>query len=491
MYMHMQGEAWCRLRAGVAWVCAALLLTWAMLPQAAQPADAGVRSGPVVTLEIKGAIGVAAGMQVARAVEIAAREQAALIVITLDTPGGLVTTTRDIIQAILGSAVPVAVYVAPSGAHAASAGTYILYAAHIAAMAPGTSMGAATPVQMGLPGTVPSDGQPGARKPARDADAKGDDAESAQPPGTAMERKVLNDAIAFLRTLAQMRGRNADWAERAVRDAATLTADEAVAQNVADVLAETRADLLDKLDGRAVRTVGGVVKLATREARLLAVEPDLRTRALDAIADPNIAFILLLIGVYGLLFELWSPGFGVTGVIGALCLLIAMVSLSMLPVHYGGLALLLLGIALMAGEALTPGVGALGIGGLVAFVIGALFLFDPAGADIAIGVAKPLIAAAAATTAALFIFVLGYALRARRRAVRTGAEEMIGARAEVREWSDRAGTVHVHGERWSARGDRSYMPGERVEVVARDGLVLFVRPAAATDSIPEGAQRHV
>ncbi len=490
MYMHMRGDAWCRLRAGVAWVCAALLLTWSMLPRAAEPGEPAVRSGPVVTLDIKGAIGVAAGMQVERAVEIAAREHAALIVITLDTPGGLVTTTRDIIQAILGSAVPVAVYVAPSGAHAASAGTYILYAAHIAAMAPGTSMGAATPVQMGLPGTVPSDGQPGGRK-APDGDSKGDAAEPAQAPGTAMERKVLNDAIAFLRTLAQMRGRNADWAERAVRDAATLTASEAVAQNVADVLAETRADLLDKLEGREVRTVGGVVKLATRDARLLAVEPDLRTRALGAIADPNIAFILLLIGVYGLLFELWSPGFGVTGVIGALCLLVAMVSLSMLPVHYGGLALLLLGIALMAGEALTPGVGALGIGGLVAFVIGALFLFDPAGADIAIGVAKPLIAAAAATTAALFIFVLGYALRARRRAVRTGAEEMIGARAEVREWSDRAGTVHVHGERWSARGDRSYVPGERVEVVARDGLVLFVRPAAATDSIPEGAQRHV
>lgn len=490
MYMHMRGDAWRRLRAGVAWGCAVFLLAWVGPLQAAEPDASAVRNGPVVTLDIKGAIGVAAGIQVARAVEIAAREHAALILITLDTPGGLVSTTRDIIQSIMGSAVPVAVYVAPSGAHAASAGTYIMYAAHIAAMAPGTSLGAATPVQMGLPGTTPSDGQPGARKPARETDAKDEGAD--QAPGTAMERKVLNDAIAFLRTLAQMRGRNADWAERAVRDAATLTASEAVAQDVADVLADSRADLLAKIDGREVRTVNGVVKLATRDARLLAVEPDLRTRALGAVADPNIAFILLLIGIYGLLFELWHPGFGVTGTIGALSLLIAMVSLSVLPVHYGGLALLLLGIALMAGEALTPGVGALGIGGLVAFVIGAVFLFDPAGADIAIGVAKPLIAAAAITSAALFIFVLGYALRARRRAVRTGAEEMIGARAEVRQWSERAGAVHVHGEIWSARGDRTYAPGECVEVVARDGLVLFVRPAAAAaESIPEGAQHHV
>jgi membrane-bound serine protease (ClpP class) len=367
-----------------------------------------------------------------------------------------------------------------------------MYAAHIAAMAPGTSLGAATPVQMGMPGTTPSDGRPDAPGPAREPDAKHDGAQPAQAPGTAMERKVLNDAIAFLRTLAQMRGRNADWAERAVRDAATLTANEAVAQNVADLLAENRADLLAKLDGREVRTASGVVKLATRDAQLLVVEPDLRTRALGAIADPNIAFILLLIGIYGLLFELWHPGFGLPGTVGALCLLLAMVSLSVLPIHYGGLALLLLGIALMAGEALTPGVGVLGVGGLAAFVIGAVFLFDPAGADIAIGVAKPLIAAAAVTSAALFIFVLGYVLRARRRVVRTGAEEMLGARAQVRQWSGQAGVVHVHGEMWSARGNRAYVPGEYVEIAARDGLVLFVRPiAASAESIPEGAQHHV
>lgn len=465
-------------------LCALLLLLTIAARASAATADAGAaHSTPVtvVTLDIRGAIGVATALQVTRAVEVAAHERATLILITLDTPGGLVSATRDIIQAILGSAVPVAVYVAPSGAHAASAGTYILYAAHVAAMAPGTSLGAATPVQIGLPGIAPGGKAPG---PAKDA-KRGD---GAAGQSSAMERKVLNDALAFMRTLAQLRGRNAEWAQRAVRDAATLTATEAVAQNVADLLATSRTELLDRLDGRTVHTVDGTVTLATRGARLLAVTPDWRVRALGAIADPNVAFILLMVGIYGLLFELWHPGLGIAGTIGALCLLVAMVSLSVLPVHYGGLALLLLGVALMAGEAFTPGVGVLGLGGLAAFVLGAVFLFDPAGADIAVGVAWPLIAAAAVTTGILLVFVFGYLLRARKRAVRTGAEEMIGLRAEVRQWSGHAGNVHVHGESWQARGDRAYVPGEHVEVVARDGLTLVVRAAAVEDgSMHKGA----
>lgn len=447
---------------------------------------------PVVSLEIKGAIGVATAMHVARAVAVAQEQEAALILLTLDTPGGLVSSTRDIIQSILASPVPVAVYVAPSGAHAASAGTYITYAAHVAAMAPGTSLGAATPVPVqGLPGA------PGSPPPRQPGDGEqpaepGKEAERVPPPGSAMERKVLNDAIAFMRALAEMRGRNVEWAERAVREAATLTASEAANMQVVDMLADSREALLEQLDGREVHTVAGSMRLATRGASVVAVEPDFKTRVLGAVADPNIAFVLLLIGIYGLLFEFWSPGFGITGTIGAVCLLLALIALSMLPVQYGGLALLLLGLALMTGEALTPGVGALGLGGLAAFVVGTIFLYDPAGADIAIGVAKPLIAAAALTSALLFVFVLGYAVHARRRTVRTGAEQLIGAHAEVREWQGLSGAVHVHGEIWSARGEGSYEPGTTVVVTRRDGLTLFVQPvavdAAAPHSPPEGAQ---
>ncbi|HEY9396504.1 MAG TPA: nodulation protein NfeD [Burkholderiales bacterium] len=478
-----------RCRAFAFWLSATLL--WANAP--AQTAVTGeTPAAAVVAVEVRGAIGVASGMHVARAIETARADKANLVLITLDTPGGLVSVTRDIIQAILGSPVPVAVYVAPSGARAASAGTYIAYAAHIAAMAPGTSIGAATPVAMGVPPGMP--GSPPPAQPNKPAEPeKGTNAEPSS--GTAMERKVLNDAIAFLRTLAQMRGRNVEWADKAVRDAATLTAKEAVAMDVVDLLADNREALLAALHGRTVTTSVGAVTLATRGAATVVIEPDLRTRVLDAVADPNVAFILLLIGIYGLIFEFWSPGFGVAGTIGAICLLLAFTALSLLPVHYGGLALLLLGLALMTAEAFSPGVGVFAIGGVVAFVVGSIFLFDPAGADIAIGVARPLIVGAAVASALLFIFVFGFAVRARRRPVRTGAEEMLGAHGIVREWHELSGVVHVHGEMWHACSDRTLAPGDAVEVSARDGLTLTVRPLIdrPTGISPprEGAQRHV
>lgn len=458
----------------VALACLLYVLMAVAQPQDAQPA-AEQAAAPVVTLSLKGAIGVGAGMQVEQAVDLARERKAALLLITLDTPGGLVTTTRDIIQSILGSPVPVAVYVAPSGARAASAGTYIVYAAHIAAMAPGTSIGAATPVAMQGPmGGPPPDEKPEPEQ--KKQKPKSDENDKRPAPDSAMERKSLNDAIAFLRSLAQLRGRNIEWADEAVRDAATLTGKEAASMNVVDLLADNEQALLDALHGRSVKTSAGDVKIATRGAERVAAEPSLRIRLLAAVADPNVAFILLLLGIYGLIFEFWNPGTGVTGVIGAVCLLLALTALSMLPVHYGGLALLLLGLALMTAEAFTPGIGVLGIGGLIAFVIGSIFLFDPAGSDFDIGVALPLILGAAATSAAMFFFVLGAAMRARRGPVSTGGEQMLHARGVVREWHGREGVVQLYGEAWRARSDRELTPGVTVEVTAREGLVLDVRP---------------
>jgi membrane-bound serine protease (ClpP class) len=428
---------------------------------------------PVVTLEIKGAIGVATVMQLAAALDRARDEDAALVVLKLDTPGGLVASTREIIQAILASPVPVAVYVYPSGAHAASAGTYIAYAAHLAVMAPGTHLGAATPVQMGAPGTP---AQPG---PGRDGKTSKKDAAPGDQ-STAMERKVLNDAIAYLRSLAQLRGRNAEWAEKAVRDAATLTAEEAVKSRVVDFMAVDVPELLARADGRRVTAAGLERKLATKDAEMIAVEPDWRMRALGVITNPNIAFLLLLAGIYGILFEFWSPGAVVPGVIGGISLLLALAALAVLPVSFVGLALLLLGIALMTVEALTPGIGALGIGGVVAFVAGGVFLFDPAGADIAYRVTWPVLAVTAGVSAAFFLFALGYALRARRRGVVSGSEQMIGMAGRVVEWDGLTGSIRVHGETWRARADIALAPGDQISVVSREGLMLTVRPSTTT-----------
>ena len=428
---------------------------------------------PVVTLEIKGAIGVATVMQLAAALDRARDEDAALVVLKLDTPGGLVASTREIIQAILASPVPVAVYVYPSGAHAASAGTYIAYAAHLAVMAPGTHLGAATPVQLGAPGTP---AQPG---PGRDGKTSKKDAAPGDQ-STAMERKVLNDAIAYLRSLAQLRGRNAEWAEKAVRDAATLTAEEAVKLRVVDFMAADLPELLARADGRRVKAAGLELKLATKGAETIAVEPDWRMRALGVITNPNIAFLLLLAGIYGILFEFWSPGAVVPGVIGGISLLLALAALAVLPVSFAGLALLLLGIALMTVEALTPGIGALGIGGIVAFVAGGVFLFDPAGADIAYRVTWPVLAVTAGVSAAFFLFALGYALRARRRGVVSGSEQMIGMAGRVVEWDGLTGSIRVHGETWRARADIALAPGDEISVVSRNGLTLTVRPITTT-----------
>lgn len=416
-------------------------------------------SDRVLAINIDGAISVAAARQISRAIDQAKKESAAAIVIRIDTPGGLVSATRDIIRDMIAAPVPIIIYVAPSGARAASAGTFIVYASHLAAMAPGTNLGAATPIQMGgLPG-VPQ---------------QKDEKKSSEP--TTAERKAINDTVAWLRSLAQLRGRDTDFADKAVREAATLTADEARKQGVVEIVAGGVTDLLAQADGRKVMVGGEERTLSTRDATVTVVEPDWRTKLLGVITDPNIAFILLLVGVYGLLFEFWSPGALFPGVLGGICLLLALIALSALPVQYGALALLLLGIALMVGEAFTPGIGALGLGGLVAFLVGSFFLFEPEGSTVDFSVSIPIIIGAAITSAGLTFVVIAAAMKARRRPAVTGAEEMIDSRGTVVDWQTGRGNIRVHGEIWSARSDKELQSGDSVRVMRREGLTLIVEP---------------
>lgn len=445
------------------WVLVLFVLI-GLFATASIPTRAAQGSGPILVAQVKGAIGVAATRLITDALAQARQENARSLVIQLDTPGGLVTATRDIIQQILASQVPVIVYVSPGGARAASAGTFLVYAAHIAAMAPGTNIGAATPVEVG--------GIPGLPQPT---EPKRDEKDEAAPPTeTAAQRKALNDTIAMLRSLAQLRRRNVEWAEKAVRDAATLTAEDALKEGVIDVVARDLDDLLMQIDGRSVSVNNVEHTIVVQGATRTIFEPDWRTRLLGVISDPNVAFILLMIGIYGILFEFWNPGGFVAGVIGAVCLLLGLTALATLPVQYAALGLVVLGIGLMIAEAFTPGLGILGIGGVIAFVAGSLFLFDPAGADIDISVSLPVIIGAAATTGGLALLVLGAAMKARHRPALTGAEGMIGSTGEVVEWHELKGRIRVHGEVWNARAEQPLVPGDVVRVVQREDLTLFV-----------------
>jgi len=434
-------------------------------------------AAPVMVLEVQDAIGPASASYVVRGIARAKDAGAALVVITLDTPGGLDTSMRQIIQAILASPVPVAVYVSPEGARAASAGTYILYAAHIAAMAPATTLGAATPVAIGMPGPgrKPSADDPGGAPGARKGAETKDDKKQSPPtaPHDAMTAKQVHDAAAFIRGLAQQRGRNAEWAERAVREAVSLTASEALSQKVVDVVARDVSDLLAQIDGRTIRVQAADVKLVTKGLAHEAVPPDWRHKLLSVIANPSFALILMMVGIYGLMFEFSSPGFGVAGVTGAICLLLALFALQMLPINYAGLALILLGIALFAAELMTPSFGVLGVGGFVAFTAGGLLLFDR---DIpGFGVPLPLILGLAACSATVVLIGGGMAMRARRRPVVSGQEEMIGAAGEVLAVGEAGAWALIHGERWKVQGPDQLAPGRRVRVVAMHGLTLEVR----------------
>ena len=417
----------------------------------------------VFQLTINDAIGPATDDYVERAIENAALHQATLIVIQMDTPGGLDSAMRSIIKNITNSSVPVAVYVAPTGARAASAGTYILYASHIAAMARGTNLGAATPVQIG--GISPPDFQKGKdqkNKPVRENNK------------TTLEKKVINDAVAYIRGLAQLRGRNQEWAEKAVREAASLPSGDALKNNVIDIVASSTTDLLKQIDGREVFVQGQKIRLKTAGLMLTEINPDWRSRLLSVITNPNIAYILMLLGIYGLILEFYNPGSIVPGTVGAICLLLAMYSFQLLPINYAGMALILLGIALMIGEAFEPSFGVLGIGGVIAFVIGSIILMDT---DVpGFGIDISLIATFAVISVLLLIFVVGMAIKARRRPVVSGMEELLGSEALVVEDFEQEGRVNIHSENWSALCDTPLQKGQYVKVTGINGLTLQVEP---------------
>lgn len=454
----------------LAWLQAGRLISVLLVMIAATALAFAQSDKRVAVSDVSGAIGVATTRQLTLAMDRAQAEHAEALVIRLDTPGGLVSSTRELIKQIVASPIPIVVYVAPSGARAASAGTFLVYASHVAAMAPGTNLGAATPIEIG---GVPGVPQPRRDEPNKD-DKKDDKGSSGTQSQSAAERKATNDVVALLRSLAQLRGRSSEFAEQAVRDAATLTAEEAHKQAVIEIVAGDMGDLLTQLDGRKVSIGGAEKTLATKGAQIVTIEPDLRTQLLSVISNPNVAFLLLMIGFYGIILEFWNPGSFVPGVVGGISLILALTGLSALPVNYGSLGLLVLGIALMIGEAFTPGIGVLGIGGLAAFVAGAYFLIEGAGADIDIAVSLPLIIGMAATTALLIFGVIAAAMNARRRVPVTGAEQIIGSIGQVIAWQDTAGQIRVLGEVWNARAARPMQTGDTVRVVGRDGLTLIV-----------------
>ncbi len=437
----------------------------------AAPASAAM----VRVLTVEGAISPASADYLLRGITKAAEDRAHLIVIEMDTPGGLDTAMRDIIKAILASPVPVATYVSPQGARAASAGTYILYASHIAAMAPATNLGAATPVELapsGQPGTPekPADpGKPDARKPAEPT------------AGDPKMRKAVHDAAAYIRGLAELRGRNVEWAERAVREAVSLPADEALKLNVVDLVATDLDDLLKQVNGRAIRMDGQTLTLDTANAAIEHVKPDWRSRLLAVIGDPGIAYILMLLGIYGLIYEFSNPGMLFPGVVGGICLLLGLFALQVMPISYAGLALMLLGIVLMISEAFVPSFGALGLGGIIAFVIGSVMLIDT---DVpGYGIPWVLIVPFAVASALFSFFVAGMAIKARARPVVTGAEEMIGAAGEILEDLEHEGWARVHSEQWRVRSDAPLKRGSAIRVRARHDLVLDVEPEKENDHV--------
>jgi len=452
-----------------------LLISLASVWSHAAPVNA---SNKAIYITIDGAIGPASKDYFIRSLHKAEQRQARLFIVQINTPGGLDTSMRDMIQAILASPIPVVTYVAPSGARAASAGTYILYASHIAAMAPATNLGAATPVQIGgIETPAPPETQPDNNKGNQKNNDKGTPNNIPSDNKSTLARKMTNDAVAYIQGLAELRGRNRQWAEKAVREAASLSASDALKQHVVDLIATDMSDLLKQLDERRVKTQHGELQLHTQGMVLESIEPDWRNHLLSIITDPNVAYIFMLIGIYGLIFEFSNPGAVVPGIVGAICLLLALFAFQALPINYAGFALILLGVIFMVAEAFAPSFGALGIGGVVAFVIGSVILIDTdvPGFDISV----ILIGSIALVSSILFTLVLMMAIKARRRPVVSGQEQLIGAVGEALQDFDQHGYVFVHSERWNATSDAPVTKGQKLKVIKMDGLNLIVKPLPA------------
>jgi len=437
-----------------------------------------------IILQVSDAIGPATSDYILRGLKKAADKGAAVVILRLDTPGGLDAAMRDINRGIIASPVPVIVYVAPSGARAASAGTYMLYASHIAAMSPATSLGAATPVQIGgvpdlkpptLPETEDEDNETEDDE-GEDQNKEKEDAKKKPIPATgdAMTKKIVNDAVAYIRSMAEMRGRNADWAEQAVREAASLSSEKALQQDVIDIVATDTTDLLAKVDGWLVNINGQDVILETSGLETETIEPDWRNELLSVITNPNVAYILMLLGIYGLFFELANPGYVLPGVIGGISLLLALYAMQVLPVNYAGLALIILGIIFMIAELFAPSFGALGIGGIIAFVVGSVILFDTEGSEIQVAI--PIIVAVTVVSSAFFLIALRMLFAAHKKPVVSGADEILGSIGRVLEDFEKSGRIHIHGETWQVQSKSPLKSGDQVRVTAIDGLILSIEP---------------
>ena len=435
----------------VSWAFFACLCLGVLLPLGSG-ASAVTRVG---VIDLEGPIDPAASANVKRQFSELGDLDIDLVVLRLNTPGGLVDAMRQIIIDILASPVPVVGFVGPKGAQAASAGTYILYATHIAAMAPTTNLGAATPVQI-----------PGSRSSEQDRSGSG---------GTpTLEDKILNNAVAYIRGLAELRGRNADWAEQAVRQAASLQWDDALKLGVIDLVAPDLPELLAELDGRTVDMDGETITLDLRDREIVQLLPNLHHRFLDFVTNPTIAYGLLIIGMIGLMIEVAVPGLFVPGVTGLVSLLLALYAFHLLPVSLVGFGIVVLGLVLMVAELTMPGFGLIGASGIIAFVIGSVFLIDTGVPGY--GISKTMVGFIAVISSSLLMMFGIWLRRLHTLPVLGGSEELVGRRATVQVWNGSEGRVRLEDTTWAARFKGTLRPGQRVRVVAVEGLTVDVEP---------------